>query len=133
MFFRRAKPRVLTFADRLENTRKAGFRVEQQEGGRAGVVRDRYAALVEDSAPLPHIAKIGILVGGEIGLLVDGGFQKFFRTPGGKMIPALADDLKALHAFEEDLREALGLPSLYNQSLGTTCPYHHYDRLEGRE
>jgi hypothetical protein len=133
MFFRRAKPKVLTFADRLDNARKTGFLVEPQEGGRARAVRERCAALVEDSTPLPHIGKAGVLIGGEIGFLVDGGFQKFFRTPGGKTAPALAEDLKALHAFDEDLREALGLPSLYNQSLGTTCEYHHYDRVEGRE
>jgi leucyl-tRNA synthetase len=41
--------------------------------------------------------------------------------------------LKALHAFEEDLTEALGLESLYNTSLGTTNDFHVYDRLAGRE
>ena len=133
MFFRRQKPKVLTFADRLENARKAGFRLEPQEGGRARVLRERCTAVVEDSGALPHIAQEGVLIGGETGFLVDGGFQKFFRTPGGRMVPALADDLKALHDFDEDLREALGLPSLYNESLGTTCEYHRYDRVEGRE
>ena len=133
MFFRREKPKVLAFADRLELARRAGFQVEPRTAGGAQVVRDRCAALVEDAGALPRIAQEGVLIRGEIGLLVDGGFQKFFKTPGGKMIPALAEDLKALHAFDEDLMEALGLPSLYNQSLGTTCEYHHYDRVEGRE
>jgi hypothetical protein len=133
MFFRREKPKVLAFADRLELARQAGFQVETGAAGRAQVVRDRCAALVEDAGALPRIGQEGVLIGGEIGLLVDGGFQKFFKTPGGKMMPALAEDLKALHAFDEDLMEALGLPSLYNQSLGTTCEYHHYDRVEGRE
>ena len=133
MFFRREKPKVLAFADRLELARRAGFQVEPRTAGGAQVVRDRCAAFVEDAGALPRIAQEGVLIRGEIGLLVDGGFQKFFKTPGGKMTPALAEDLKALHAFDEDLMEALGLPSLYNQSLGTTCEYHHYDRVEGRE
>jgi len=46
--------------------------------------------------------------------------------------PALASDLKRLQAFQEDLREALGIESLYNQSLGTVCDSHQYDRLSGR-
>ncbi len=69
----------------------------------------------------------------EIATLVDGGFQKFLRTESGHQFPALATDLKALHDFQEDLRETLGIQSLYNQSLGTTCDAHNYDRLSGRD
>jgi len=72
-------------------------------------------------------------VGDEIGLLVDGGYQKFFRTPKGRKVPALAEHLKALHAFQEDLKEALGLVSLYNEGLGTTFDQHMYDRVKGRD
>ena len=57
----------------------------------------------------------------------------FWRTPSGKRVPALATQLKALHNFEEDLKEGLGLPSLYNQSLGTTSDLHLYDRVEHRD
>jgi hypothetical protein len=64
---------------------------------------------------------------------VDGGFQKFWRVDGQRKAPALASQLKTLHEFEEDLRAALGLDSLYNTSLGTTNDLHHYDRLEGRD
>ena len=77
--------------------------------------------------------RAGILMGDEIGALVDGGYQKFFRTPGGKNKPALADELKALHDFEEDFKEALGQEMLYNESLGTTSDVYRYDRLVGRE
>jgi len=133
MFFRRPKPRQFTFADRLESARQAGFTFERREPGRATVSRGACAAVVEDAASLPRIGKAGLLVRGEIGLLVDGGYQKFIETPGGKRVPALASDLKALHDFDEDLREALGLPSLYNESLGTTCDSHGYDRVAGRE
>ena len=46
---------------------------------------------------------------------------------------ARADQLKALHAFEEDLKEGLGLTSLYNTSLGTVSALHLYDRVVGRD
>ncbi len=46
------------------------------------------------------------------GTLVDGGYQKFFRTPNGKRKPALAEELKAIQDFQEYLKEALGLTSL---------------------
>ena len=73
------------------------------------------------------------MVRDEIGLLVDEGYQKFFRTPKGRRVPALAEHLTALHDFQEDFREALGLVSLYNQGLGTTFDQHMYDRVEGRD
>jgi hypothetical protein len=38
-----------------------------------------------------------------------------------------------LHEFEEDVKAALGLESLYNTSLGTTSRKHMYDRLKGRD
>ena len=72
-------------------------------------------------------------MGDEIGTLVDGGYQKFFLTPSGKRKPALAEELKAIQNFQEDLKEALGLPSLYNESLGTTSDLHLYDRVEHRD
>jgi hypothetical protein len=41
--------------------------------------------------------------------------------------------LKALHEFEEDLKEGLGLESLYNESLGTVSTYYLYDRVKDRD
>ncbi|MEP7353943.1 MAG: hypothetical protein ABI824_11990, partial [Acidobacteriota bacterium] len=69
----------------------------------------------------------------EIAHLVHGGYQMFLRTHSGRELPALAPQLKALHAFDEDLREGLGLTSLYNIALGTTSDDHLYDRVEGRD
>src|SRR5678809_1666162 len=80
-----------------------------------------------------RIEKTGILAHGEIATLVNHGYQMFLTTPSGKELPALADHLKALHAFDEDLREGLGIASLYNLSLGTTTDDHLYDRLEDRD
>src|SRR5262249_13779641 len=79
------------------------------------------------------IGKAGVLVGNEIAHLVHGGYQMFLRTPSGKELPALAPQLKALHSFDEDLREGLGLTSLYNLSLGTTCDDPLYDRVKDRD
>lgn len=133
MFFRNEKPRKLSFSDHLAKVREAGFNVKG-EGSRATVSKFGCAAVVEDRGDqAPNVNKGGVVVADEIGLLVDGGFQKFFQTPKGRRIPALAEQLKALHDFQEDLREALGLVSLYNQGLGTTFDQHMYDRVKGRD
>lgn len=133
MFFRREKPRTIPFSERLDTLRSAGFTVDAQ-GSKATVSRGRCAAILESRDPdRPQVHQAGILVGGEIGYAVHGGFQTFIRTPGGKIEPALARDLKALHAFEEDLKETLGLTSLYNESLGTTFDQHMYDRVVNRD
>jgi hypothetical protein len=133
MFFQREKPRHLTFDQRLENVREYGFNVERDAGGRVRVSRDGCAAVLEDRPGRPHVSKAGLVVGGEIASLLHGGYQAFWRTPGGRVFPALASQLKALHRFEEDLKEALGLTSLYNESLGTTFDQHMYDRVLNRD
>ena len=96
--------------------------------------RDNYAVdLKEESGELRPAGLAGIRMGYEIGSLVDGGYQKFFRTAGGHRKPALAEELKALHDFEEDIRETLGLKSLYNESLGTVSTFYLYDRVKDRD
>lgn len=133
MFFRREKLRHLAFSEYLDRLRGAGFTVESQ-GSATRVARGRSAAVIEDRpGEHPHVNRAGILVGNEIGYGVNGGFQSFIRTPTGKLVPALARDLRALHDFEEDLKEALGLTSLYNESLGTTFDQHMYDRVVNRD
>ena len=68
-------------------------------------------------------ARPGYLVGGEIAKLVDRGYQKFLRTTKTEL-PATADHLSAIHRFSEELKEAIGSPSLYNESLGTVSDDH---------
>lgn len=134
MFFRREKPHELSFAERLENVKKFGLQVQPRGSGGALIARDGIGAIVEDRAgQRPHVNKAGLLMGDEIGLLVNGGYQMFWRSTSGKRRPALAQQLMALHNFEEDLKEGLGLPSLYNESLGTTSDLHLYDRVEHRD
>jgi hypothetical protein len=133
MFFRNQKPHQWTFEERLARLKQLDFKVQQQGAG-ALVTRDGCGAMVQDlGSGKVHVGKAGVLVGGEIANLVSRGYQMFLRTPSGKEIPALADQLKKLHAFEEDLREGLGLTSLYNLSLGTTSDDHLYDRVEDRD
>ena len=134
MFFRREKPHEPTFAERLAALKTCGFSSTSLDSKRAQVTRDGIAAVIEDRpAGRPHVNKAGLLIGGDIALLVNRGYQMFWRTPAGKQAPALASHLKALHSFEEDLKEGLGLTSLYNESPGTTSDLHLYDRVEDRD
>lgn len=103
---------------------KAGFKVSKY--GCAAEIAE-----APDSTVL-MLARPGWLLGGEISRIVDKGYQKFLKT--SKLeIPATADILRSLHSFTEELNEASGGVSLYNQSLGTTSDSYHYDRVKGRE
>jgi hypothetical protein len=78
------------------------------------------------------LARPGWVLGGQISRIVDRGYQKFLKTPKVE-IPATADHLRAIHDFSEELKEAAGSNSLYNESLGTTSDRYVYDRVKGRE
>ncbi len=134
MFFRREKVQTLSFQDRVDNLKKLGYTATNESSGRVRIANQAgYATLLVDGGALPKIEKSGILMGSEIAVLVNGGYQMFFRTDSGKKLPAQADQLKALHAFDEDVREGLGLTSLYNEGLGTTSERHMYDRIQDRD
>jgi hypothetical protein len=78
------------------------------------------------------LARPGWLLNGQIASLLDRGYQKFLKT--SKLeIPATADHLRAIHEFSEELKQAAGATSLYNESLGTTSDLYVYDRVKGRE
>ena len=133
MFFRRKPVEVPTFGQRMDKLRAAGFAVAPLNGV-LRVTRGPYAIdLKEVDGAAAAVCQAGILVGAEIGALVDGGYQKFFRTHSGKQQPALAGELKTLHDFEEDLWQALGRQSYYNQSLGTVSTLYLYDRVKDRD
>ncbi len=134
MFFRHQKPKEITFSDRVSAAASAGFKQGPGTSGSTRVSRDGLAAdLREGEDGKAVIATAGIQMGDEIGVLVDVGYQKVFRSPSGKSAAARAEHLKGLHAFEEDLREALGLTSYYNEGLGTTNELHLYDRVANRD
>lgn len=90
------------------------------------------AALEKDGEGVRMFARPGYLVGSEISKLIDRGYQKFLKTTKTE-VPATADHLKALHQFSEELKEATGLPSLYNESLGTVSSEYVYDRVVDRD
>ncbi|MGD1096055.1 MAG: hypothetical protein ABSB35_29185 [Bryobacteraceae bacterium] len=134
MFFRRAQPHQFTFDEHLANLKQFKFDVKTEAPGRAIVIRGICGAIVEDLGDgNVKIGKAGVWMGGEIGTLVNRGYQMFLRTPSGREDPAQAFQLHAIHSFDEDLREGLGLTSLYNLSLGTTTDQHLYDRVEDRD
>ena|SRR5579871_2725421 len=77
------------------------------------------------------LARPGWVLNGEISRLLDRGYQKFLKS--SKLeIPATADHLRAIHEFSEELKEATGATSLYNEALGTTSDVYQYDRVKGR-
>jgi len=133
MFFRRQRLYHPTLEERLDAARRAGFEVTAQPGGGACLRKGACAALVSAASGSVRLDASGLWVDGEIARLVDAGFQKFFLLPSGRRLPASAGQLKALHDFEGEVREAFALPAFYNESLGTVNAAHQYDRLAGRD
>lgn len=133
MFFRREKPRVPTFDERLSEMSKLDIQSAKNSVGVATVLRGECAAVVKATEGGFAIDPIGIVCGREIGELCDAGNQKYWLTPTGAKIAAQADQLKAIHAFSEDLREGLGMTSLYNEGLGSVNSLHLYDRVKDRD
>jgi hypothetical protein len=64
--------------------------------------------------------------------LWDAGYQKFLLTGDGHKVPALAAHLENLRRFNEELRTALGIPTFYNEALGSVSQVSVYDRVKGR-
>jgi hypothetical protein len=129
-----------TFADALTTLAGHQFDVSAARdgsgnGSKAFQVRKYGCAAEIAAAPdgtTMVLARPGWLLGGQIARLVDKGYQKFLKT--AKLeIPATADHLRAIHEFSEELKEAAGATSLYNESLGTTSDRYVYDRVKGRE
>src|ERR1700675_1830028 len=116
--------------------REHGFDVTEAPGTNGRVFLRKYnvsAAIQktpEDGVKI--FAYPGYLIGSEISKLVNRGYQQFLKTSKNE-IPATADHLKALQSFAEELKVALGLPSLYNESLGTVSESYHYDRVKDHD
>ena len=73
-----------------------------------------------------------ILMNGQFTRLWDAGYQKFLITDDDRKFPANADMLLRLRRFNEELRTALGVPTYYNEALGSTSLVSVYDRVKGR-
>ena len=73
-----------------------------------------------------------IMLQGQFTTLWDAGYQKFLLTHEAKKFPAQRTQLSDLRKFNEELRTALGVPTYYNEALGSTCLFSVYDRVKGR-
>src|SRR6202451_1996455 len=122
-----------TYEEALAWLRDHGFDTTDAPGTTARVFLRKYnvsAAIQktpEDGVKI--FAYPGYLIGSEISKLVNRGYQQFLKTSKTE-VPASADHLKALQSYAGELKGALGLPSLYNESLGTLSDSYPYDRLK---
>src|SRR5581483_2628090 len=116
--------------------RDHGFDLIEAPGTQGRVFLKKYnvsAAIQKDGEDGVKIfAYPGYLIGSEISKLINKGYQQFLKTSKTE-VPATADHLKALQQFTEELKEALGLPSLYIESLGTVSEAYQYDRIVDRD
>jgi hypothetical protein len=76
---------------------------------------------------LPQIMRQGLFA-----RLWDAGYQKFLLTSDGRKYPAMVKELTRLRQFNEELRTVLGVPTYYNEALGSTSHLSVYDRVKGR-
>lgn len=129
-------------AQTLDRLRQAGFACDTiaKNPERIRVMKSEVAAVFERQGSGLRLAEPpGYVFRGEIGRLWDAGYQKFwllgppteepFSEP---RRPATAEQLRALHDFQEELKYLLGVPSFYNESIGTTSEVTAYDRVKGR-
>src|ERR1700681_5076853 len=111
-----------TYEDAVSWLREHGFDLIEAPGTKDRVFLRKYnvsAAIQKtDDGGVKIFAYPGYMIGNEISKLVNRGYQQFLKTSKTE-VPATADHLKALQQFSEELKQALGLPSLYNESLGT--------------
>jgi hypothetical protein len=119
--------------EQIDALPRAGFTVNST----GGVVRvERYGCGAEfrrtpegrfEMTELPTV-----VVGGQFTRLWDAGYQKFLLRSDGKKLPAVASQLAGLRRFNEDLRSVLGIPTFFNEALGSVCELSAYDRVKGR-
>ena len=125
-----------SYEDAVAWLRDHGFDLIEAPGTQGRVFLRKYncsAAIQKtEDGGVKIFAYPGYLIGAEISKLVNRGYQQFLKTTKTE-VPATADHLKALHEFAEELKEALALPSLYNESLGTVSESYQYDRIENRD
>jgi hypothetical protein len=132
-----AKIKERTYDDTLSYLREHGFDILEAPAtaNRVFIKKHGCSAAIEKNAESDGVklfAKPGYLISGEIARLVDKGYQKVLKTSKTE-VAATADHLKAIHTFSEELREAMGATSLYNEALGTVSDRYVYDRVTDRD
>lgn len=118
----------------IEGLAALGFKV----GSTRGVVRvEKYGCGAEFRKGTDEQYQLTILptimLKGQFTRLWDAGYQKFLLTDDGQKLPALASHLENLRRFNEELRTALGVPTFYNEALGSVSQISVYDRVRGRK
>lgn len=125
-----------TYEEAVDALRKAGFDVLEAPATENRIFLKKYncsAAIQKNpEGGVKIFAYPGCLIGGEIAKLVNMGYQQHLKTTKTE-IAATAERLQDLHQFTEELKEAIGAPSLYNESLGTVSEDYVYDRLKDRD
>lgn len=118
----------------IESLAALGFTV----GSTRGVVRvEKYGGGAEFRKGSDEMYQMTvvptIMLNGRFTRLWDAGYQKFLLTDDGVKLPALATHLENLRNFNEELRTALGVPTFYNEALGSVSQISVYDRVKGRK
>ena len=130
------KVKQQSYEDAVTWFRNHGFDLLDAPGASGRVFLRKYnvSAAIERTSDsgVKIFAYPGYVIGGEISKLVDLGHQKVLRTTKADH-PALADRLKSLHDFAEELKEGIGATSLYNEALGTVSESYMYDRVRDRD
>ena len=125
-----------TFEDATQWLRDRGFDLIEAPGMQGRVFLKKYnvsaAIQKQDDDTVKIFAYPGYLINGEISKLINRGYQQVLKTSKTE-VAATADHLKALQQFTEELKDALCLPSLYNESLGTVSEAYQYDRIVDRD
>jgi len=130
------KTKTTKLADIRQRFERATFTVSGGSGGDAGPFEVRKLNCVHRIDRDRHgvwapVSPAHFLIKNVPCELEDQGYQKFWLCD-GKRFPIRLEDLRALQRFDQEVRYILGLKSLYNESLGTTCARSVYDRVEGR-
>lgn len=129
----RAKHAPPSLAAAQEKLAAMGFTLSSLREGKVLARKHGCAAILGESERAVEIAVApGLVVRGELARLVDRGYQKFFKIADAE-VPALPETMSALAHFEAELRLACGIPSLYNESLGSVSDRYLYDRIWYRD
>src|SRR5271167_4714329 len=101
------KRHQLDFEQTISQLKSHGFETEPypQIAGAMLVTKHGAGAVLvaAPGAPAAFAVGPGIVVRGEVGRLLDRGYQKFIKTSQYE-IPATATQLQAIHAFSEELK-----------------------------
>lgn len=117
----------------IESLAAQGF-VVRSSGGVARIERYNCGAELrkEPGGRYQMTVPPSIMLQGRFAILWDAGYQKFLLAHEGHKYPVRVNQLAELRRFNEGLRTALGVPTYYNEAIGSTCQYSVYDRVKGR-